>query len=198
MFGSPARPMSIRVAGPGRARHAGPPALHPEGRRRRGDARLSSTGPGVYSRQRRGAERHPARRRPRARGRLHHPQSGRDRPGRRRSGGPRRSGVGGGVLLGELRQDSDAAVIQADLTSVELGSIAPDLRGRVTGRVSLRGVGRRPVGLGQRHPGPAPQHRRAARPGRRRDGQRRRWSTTRCASRPRPPTTDAVRATRRS
>ncbi len=49
--------------------------------------------------------------------------------------------VGGGVLLGELRQDSDAAVIQADLTSVELGSIAPDLRGRVTGRVSLRGAG---------------------------------------------------------
>ena len=49
--------------------------------------------------------------------------------------------VGGGVLLGELRQDSDAAVIQADLTSVELGSIAPDLRGRVTGRVSLRGSG---------------------------------------------------------
>ena len=48
--------------------------------------------------------------------------------------------VGGGVLLGELRQDSDAAVLQADLTSVELGSIAPDLRGRVTGRVSLRGI----------------------------------------------------------
>lgn len=49
--------------------------------------------------------------------------------------------VGGGVLLGELRQDSQAAVIQADLTSVELGSIAPDLRGRVTGKVSLRGSG---------------------------------------------------------
>jgi len=49
--------------------------------------------------------------------------------------------VGGGVLLGELRQDSDAAVIQADLTSVDLGSIAPDLRGQVTGRVSLRGAG---------------------------------------------------------
>jgi translocation and assembly module TamB len=49
--------------------------------------------------------------------------------------------IGGGVLLGELRQDSDAAVIQADLTSVELGSIAPDLRGQVTGRVSLRGSG---------------------------------------------------------
>jgi len=49
--------------------------------------------------------------------------------------------VGGGRLIGELRQDSDAAVIQADLTSVELGSIAPDLRGRVTGRVSLRGAG---------------------------------------------------------
>ncbi|MFC5346306.1 translocation/assembly module TamB domain-containing protein [Brevundimonas staleyi] len=49
--------------------------------------------------------------------------------------------VGGGVLMGEVRQDSDAAVIQADLTSVELGSIAPDLRGRVTGRISLRGSG---------------------------------------------------------
>lgn len=49
--------------------------------------------------------------------------------------------VGGGVLLGELRQDSSAAVIQADLTSVELGSIMPDLRGRVTGKVSLRGSG---------------------------------------------------------
>jgi translocation and assembly module TamB len=48
--------------------------------------------------------------------------------------------IGGGVLLGELRQDADAAVIQADLTSVELGSIAPDLRGNVTGRVSLRGT----------------------------------------------------------
>ncbi|KPF82428.1 hypothetical protein IP78_03710 [Brevundimonas sp. AAP58] len=47
--------------------------------------------------------------------------------------------IGGGVLIGELRQDSDAAIIQADLTSVELGSIAPDLRGSVTGRVSLRG-----------------------------------------------------------
>ncbi len=49
--------------------------------------------------------------------------------------------VGGGVLMGELRQDSRAAIIQADLTSVELGSLAPDLRGRVTGRVALRGAG---------------------------------------------------------
>ena len=49
--------------------------------------------------------------------------------------------VGGGVLLGELRQDSRAAIIEANLTSVELGSLAPDLRGRVTGRVSLRGAG---------------------------------------------------------
>lgn len=49
--------------------------------------------------------------------------------------------IGGGVLLGELRQDSDAAILQADLTSVELGSITPDLRGRVTGKVSLRGSG---------------------------------------------------------
>ncbi|MFT4912949.1 MAG: translocation and assembly module TamB [Brevundimonas sp.] len=50
-------------------------------------------------------------------------------------------GVGGGVLLGELRQDSNAAILQADLTSVELGSLAPDMRGRVTGRVALRGSG---------------------------------------------------------
>ncbi|MFN3559455.1 MAG: translocation/assembly module TamB domain-containing protein [Brevundimonas sp.] len=49
--------------------------------------------------------------------------------------------VGGGVLTGELRQDSRAAVIEANLTSVELGSIAPDVRGRVTGRLSLRGSG---------------------------------------------------------
>lgn len=49
--------------------------------------------------------------------------------------------LGGGVLLADLRQDSRAAVLTADLTSVELGSIAPDLRGRVTGRVALRGQG---------------------------------------------------------
>ena len=49
--------------------------------------------------------------------------------------------VGGGVLLGELRQDARAAIVEATLTSVELGSIAPDLRGRVTGRLSLRGAG---------------------------------------------------------
>ncbi|MFN3352547.1 MAG: hypothetical protein ACK4Z5_02975, partial [Brevundimonas sp.] len=50
-------------------------------------------------------------------------------------------GVGGGILLGELRSDSEAALVQADLTSVELGSILEDMRGRVTGRVSLRGAG---------------------------------------------------------
>jgi len=50
-------------------------------------------------------------------------------------------GVGGGVLMGELRQDSEAALIQADLTRIDLGSISPDLRGAVTGRVSLRGSG---------------------------------------------------------
>ncbi|RZJ96750.1 MAG: hypothetical protein EON88_06005, partial [Brevundimonas sp.] len=49
--------------------------------------------------------------------------------------------VGGGVLLGELRQDSRATLLQADLTSVDLGSVAPDLRGRVTGKVALRGAG---------------------------------------------------------
>ena len=50
-------------------------------------------------------------------------------------------GVGGGVLTGELRQDSRASIIEANLTSVELGSLAPDLRGRATGRLSLRGAG---------------------------------------------------------
>lgn len=50
-------------------------------------------------------------------------------------------GVGGGVLTGELRQDSRAAIIEANLTSVDLQSLAPDLRGRVTGRLSLRGAG---------------------------------------------------------
>ena len=50
-------------------------------------------------------------------------------------------GIGGGVLLGDLRQDSRAAVIEANLTSVDLGSLMPDMRGRVTGRVSLRGAG---------------------------------------------------------
>lgn len=49
--------------------------------------------------------------------------------------------VGGGVLLGELRQDSRAAIIEANLTSVDLGSLIQDMRGRVTGRLSLRGAG---------------------------------------------------------
>lgn len=49
--------------------------------------------------------------------------------------------VGGGVLLGELRQDSRAAVIDADLSRVDLGALSPDLRGAVTGRLSLRGAG---------------------------------------------------------
>ena len=50
-------------------------------------------------------------------------------------------GVGGGVLTADLRQDADTSVIQADLTSVDLGSVSPDLRGRVTGRLALRGAG---------------------------------------------------------
>jgi len=49
--------------------------------------------------------------------------------------------LGGGVLMGELRQGEDSVVVQADLTRVELGSVLEDLRGRVTGRVSLRGAG---------------------------------------------------------
>ena len=50
-------------------------------------------------------------------------------------------GVGGGVLSGELRQDKQGSAIQADLTNVEMGSLAPDLRGQITGRVSLQGSG---------------------------------------------------------
>lgn len=49
--------------------------------------------------------------------------------------------VGGGILLGELRSDSEAALLRADLTSVDLQSLAPDLRGSVTGRIALRGRG---------------------------------------------------------
>jgi len=49
--------------------------------------------------------------------------------------------IGGGVLLGELRQDSRAAIIEANLTSVDLGTLMEDMRGRVTGRLSLRGAG---------------------------------------------------------
>jgi translocation and assembly module TamB len=50
-------------------------------------------------------------------------------------------GIGGGVLLAELRQDSRAAIIEANLTSIDLGSLIQDMRGRVTGRLSLRGAG---------------------------------------------------------
>lgn len=50
-------------------------------------------------------------------------------------------GVGGGVLTGELRQDKAGSAIQADLTNIEMGSITPDLRGQVTGRVSMLGSG---------------------------------------------------------
>ncbi len=50
-------------------------------------------------------------------------------------------GVGGGFLTGEFRQDAQAAAIQADLQGVEIGALAPDLRGRITGRVALRGAG---------------------------------------------------------
>ena len=49
--------------------------------------------------------------------------------------------IGGGVLLGELRQDSRAAIIEANLTRVDLGTLVRDMRGAVTGRLSLRGAG---------------------------------------------------------
>jgi translocation and assembly module TamB len=52
-------------------------------------------------------------------------------------------GVGGGILTGELRQDKAGSAIQADLTNVEMGSLAPDLRGQITGRISLQGSGDR-------------------------------------------------------
>lgn len=50
-------------------------------------------------------------------------------------------GVGGGVLDGELRQDANSTAIQANLSNVDMGSLAPDLRGQVTGRVQLQGQG---------------------------------------------------------
>jgi len=50
-------------------------------------------------------------------------------------------GLGGGVLTGELRHDKAGSAIQAELTNIELGSLAPDLRGQITGRVSLQGSG---------------------------------------------------------
>lgn len=55
-------------------------------------------------------------------------------------------GVGGGGLTGELRKDRNGALISAELSSVELGSIAPDLRGRMTGQVAIRGLGPRLTG----------------------------------------------------
>jgi len=48
--------------------------------------------------------------------------------------------VGGGILMGELRTDANATLLQADLTSVELASLFEDLAGRVSGRVTLRGA----------------------------------------------------------
>jgi translocation and assembly module TamB len=54
--------------------------------------------------------------------------------------------VGGGVLTGEARLDDEGAAIDANLTAVELGSIISDLRGQVTGRISLRGQGERLTG----------------------------------------------------
>nr|WP_316628456.1 translocation/assembly module TamB domain-containing protein [uncultured Brevundimonas sp.] len=50
-------------------------------------------------------------------------------------------GVGGGVLLADLRQDARTVAVQADLTRVDLGSISPELRGSVTGQVAMRGAG---------------------------------------------------------
>jgi len=49
--------------------------------------------------------------------------------------------VGGGIFAGELNQDQSGASLNAELTAVELGSIAPDLRGQVTGKVALSGQG---------------------------------------------------------
>lgn len=49
--------------------------------------------------------------------------------------------AGGGVLEGEVRQDADGASIRATLTGVDLRTISPDLVGRVTADVNLRGSG---------------------------------------------------------
>lgn len=49
--------------------------------------------------------------------------------------------VGGGVLEGELRQDSAAALLQASLRAVDLRSFSPDLAGRISADVALRGSG---------------------------------------------------------
>ena len=49
-------------------------------------------------------------------------------------------GIGGGILTGDLRHDRVGALIQASLTGVDLRSIAPDLAGRVTAEVNLRGT----------------------------------------------------------
>lgn len=49
--------------------------------------------------------------------------------------------VGGGVLIGDLRTDAQGAMLQADLTSVDLRTLTPSLRGQVTGTVGLRGRG---------------------------------------------------------
>lgn len=54
--------------------------------------------------------------------------------------------VGGGTLIGEMRKDSAGAVINADLSAVEMGSLISDLRGRVTGRVAIQGRGDRLTG----------------------------------------------------
>lgn len=49
--------------------------------------------------------------------------------------------VGGGVLEGDLRQDSSGATIAATLTGVDLRTLSPDLVGRITADVNLRGTG---------------------------------------------------------
>lgn len=48
--------------------------------------------------------------------------------------------IGGGVLVGEVRKDNVAALIQASLTGVDLRSIAPDLSGRITADINVRGT----------------------------------------------------------
>lgn len=49
--------------------------------------------------------------------------------------------LGGGVLEGELRQDAAAALLQASLRGVDLRSLSPDMAGRISADVTLRGRG---------------------------------------------------------
>lgn len=50
-------------------------------------------------------------------------------------------GIGNGTLSGSLNQDARSATLTASLQQVDLGSIAADLAGQITGEVNLSGTG---------------------------------------------------------